>query len=141
MWSSVLAGKLLLCMVASLEIPSVHQMLHARLRKFWASIASCTSCILFKICFSKQISTNSSNFYINYYRLSSSSRNPKRTSRGTRSSSVVVARERPTTVNASVFAARLRTSTNLPNTVSSFVSPINRLFARLLTLSSTETGF
>lgn len=74
-------------------------------------------------------------------RLSSSSKNPKRTSRGTRSNSVVVARVRPTTVNASVYAVRPRTSTNLPNTDLLSVLPTSRLFVRLHTLLLMEIGF
>lgn len=133
---SGLAGNLLPCIVAWIckKFITMHGSVFGNSKR---SI----NCFMHKLLFNT-VSTNFSTFYINCYdRLSSSSKNPKRTSRGTRSSSVVVARERPTTVNASVFAARRRTSTNLPNTVSSFVSPISRLFARLPTLLSMETGF
>jgi len=71
---------------------------------------------------------------------SHSSRLPtqRRIQSASRSNSVVVARERPTTVSVRDFAARQRTSTNLPSTVSSSVSPTVRSSARLLTPSLME---
>lgn len=65
-----------------------------------------------------------------FHRYLSRSQNLKRTSNATRSSTVVVARVRLTTANVSDYAARLRTSTKVPSTVSSFASRIVRLFVK-----------